>query len=296
MCHQHVEPGRAERANERNPATFEGPCCSAHVLPCAAGDPRRSPGPGAGLERPRILGQERAELREHGARGPGCGRRAGRSGLGPEAPRFGPASPGWAQVTGRCAPGPRGHGVRALGSFSACSRRARVDTGPGAHISRVPSTVFRPACTARRVTLRGLVLEPIGRGRAGQMASLRNGPRASAVPKTSGGTQPWTVHQGRTAPRTPRRTGTESWVFAGKMRVSVQLAYKVPVLGPQDRHFLHVPRRLRPAPSWPSCAPAGPPTRMSTRVEGLGRRAPRVVCAVRGNLCFGRVRATHLKV
>lgn len=26
------------------------------------------------------------------------------------------------------------------------------------------------------------------------------------------------------------------------MRVSVQLAYKVPVLGPQDRHFLHTPR------------------------------------------------------
>lgn len=123
------------------------------------------------------------------ARGPGCGRRAGRSGLGPEAPRFGPASPGWAQVTGRCAPGPRGHSVRALGSFSACSRRARVDTGPGAHISRVPSTVFRAACTARRVILRGLVLEPIRRGRAGQMASLRNGPRASAVPRTSGWTQ-----------------------------------------------------------------------------------------------------------
>lgn len=47
MCHQHVELGRTERANERNPATFEGPCCSAHVLSCAAGGPAAVPRSGS---------------------------------------------------------------------------------------------------------------------------------------------------------------------------------------------------------------------------------------------------------
>lgn len=46
------------------------------------------------------------------------------------------------------------------------------------------------------------------------------------------------------APRPRRRAGAEGWVFAGEMRVSVQLAYKVPVLGPQDRQLLRAPGRL----------------------------------------------------
>lgn len=60
---------------------------------------------------------------------------------------------------------------------------------------------------------------------------------------------------GLSAPRTPRRTGAEGWVFAGEMRVSVQLAYKVPVLGPQDRRLLRCPR----------------PSLASTRVRPSGR-------------------------
>lgn len=45
MCHQHVETDRAERASERNPATFEGPRNGAHVLPGAAGSCGDPPGP-----------------------------------------------------------------------------------------------------------------------------------------------------------------------------------------------------------------------------------------------------------
>lgn len=106
MCHQHVVPGRVERASERNPATLEGPCCSAHVLPCAAGGPRRSPRSGSRSGEAGGSSARRApSYGNSGARGPGCGHRVGRSGLGPEAPQFGPASPGWAQVTGRRAPG-----------------------------------------------------------------------------------------------------------------------------------------------------------------------------------------------
>lgn len=115
------------------------------------------------------------------------------------------------------------------------------------------------------------------------MASLRNCPRAKSGRRDSCPGQP--VVGGRTASGTPRRTGAESWVFAGKMRVSVQLAYKVPVLGPQDRHFLHSPRRPQPAPSWSSCAPAGPPPPMSIGIEATGKAcAAGCLCGFGGNL------------
>lgn len=137
----------------------------------------------------------------------------------------------------------------------------------------VPCTASLAACAARRVTLRGLVSETSGRrpGGAGgffaklflNLGSAESG-RLDSCPGQPVG--------GRTASRTPRRTGAESWVFAGKMRVSVQLAYKVPVLGSQDRHFLHAPRPPpKPTLSWSSCAPAGPPPPMSTGVELTGK-------------------------
>lgn len=66
--------------------------------------------------------------------------------------------------------------------------------------------------------------------------------------RAGGRTQPREARRGRAAPGTPRQMGAEGWVFAGEMRVSDQLAYKVPVLGPRDQRLLHGPRP-RPASS-----------------------------------------------
>lgn len=92
MCHQHVEADRAQRASERNTATFEGPRSSAHVLHGGAGTLRRSSGPGAGLERPGTLGRECTKVREHRGTRPQLRPRCGRK--QPGSPRLGPASPG----------------------------------------------------------------------------------------------------------------------------------------------------------------------------------------------------------
>lgn len=176
----------------------------------------------------------------------------------------------------------------ALGSFRASSPCAPVDMGwgaaGGAHSRRLlHCPLSRAACAARRVTLRGLVSESSGPkpgGAGGFFAKLSPSLRSAKSGRPDSGLGQPVV--GRTASRTPRRTGAESWVFAGKMRVSVQLAYKVPVLGPQDRHFLHAPRCPKPAPSWSSCSPAGPPPPMSSRVESTGKACAAGICAVSG--------------
>lgn len=204
--------------------------------------------------------------------------------MGSEAPRFGPASPAGL-----------GAGNRAARSWASRARRASAGKFLGvqpsrsggfragdAHLlprpqHRLSGRVRCASCNPSRAGFGARGPRPGGAGGffAERSLSLRG---AKIERRDSAPGSP----SGRTAPRTPKRTGAESWVFAGKMRVSVQLAYKVPVLGPQDRHFLHAPRRPKPAPSWSSCAPAGPPPPMSTRVEGLGRRAPRGVSAVWG--------------
>lgn len=204
--------------------------------------------------------------------------------MGSEAPRFGPASPAGL-----------GAGNRAARSWASRARRASAGKflgvqpsrsggfrAGGAHLlprpqHRLSGRVRCASCNPSRAGFGARGPRPGGAGGffAERSLSLRG---AKIERRDSAPGSP----SGRTAPRTPKRTGAESWVFAGKMRVSVQLAYKVPVLGPQDRHFLHAPRRPKPAPSWSSCVPAGPPPPMSTRVEGLGRRAPRGVSAVWG--------------
>lgn len=149
----------------------------------------------------------------------------------------------------------------------------------------VPSTASLAECAARRVTLRGLVSETSGRrpGGAGgffaklflNLRSAKSGRRDSCPGQPVGG---------RTASRTPRRTGAESWVFAGKMRVSVQLAYKVPVLGSQDRHFLHAPRPPPRSPPFlgPRALRLGPHLPCQPEWNRLERCEPRDVCEVWG--------------
>ena len=92
----------------------------------------------------------------------------------------------------------------------------------------------------------------------------------------------------------PRRAGAESWVFAGEMRVSVQLAYKVPVLGPRDRRLLLALHRFLPGGrelgaqagqgARPGRTSRGPHWR-----GGVARHARREFCAeVRGIPGLGR--------
>lgn len=68
-----------------------------------------------------------------------------------------------------------------------------------------------------------------------------------------------------------RRAGVEGWVFAGEMRVSVQLAYKVPVLGPRDRRLLRAPGPR--ASSVPGLGPGPWPGRhlLGPRWSGVGK-------------------------
>lgn len=86
----------------------------------------------------------------------------------------------------------------------------------------------------------------------------------------------------------PRRAGAEGWVFAGEMRVLIQLAYKVPVLGPQDRRLLFSPPRLSPpgGRELGSQVGQGPRPGRTSRIRsggGLARRARLGLCAeVRG--------------
>ncbi|XP_037666411.1 translation initiation factor IF-2-like [Choloepus didactylus] len=104
-----------------------------------------------------------------------------------------------------------------------------------------------------RVTLCGLDSESVAGDRAGRVASPvraawgKASAGQSAVRRAGGWTQLEKARRGVARTRT-LRMGAEGWVFAGEMRVSVQLAYKVPVLGPQDRRCLGAPRP-RPASS-----------------------------------------------
>lgn len=172
--------------------------------------------------------------------------------------------------------------MRALGSFSACSPGARLHMEPGAtgdaHLPRPQRCLWclvcRVSCNPSRVGFgaRGRRLGGAG-GFVMKLSPSRlgakTGRRDSAPGSPVGGARHPELQDGK---------GAESWVFAGKMRLSVQLAYKVPVLGP---HFLHSPRMPRPAPSWSSCAPAGP----GGCQYGLGK-----------SLCFRKEISTHLRV
>lgn len=102
--------------------------------------------------------------------------------------------------------------------------------------------------------------------------------------------------------RNPRRAGAESWVFAGEMKVSVQLAYKVPVLGPQDRRLLLVPRRFLPGgrelgSQGGAGTRGGPHLAGPHRRRGGGARSPRVVCGrFEGSLRLAGAVGTHSEV
>lgn len=122
---------------------------------------------------------------------------------------------------------------------------------PQLSVSACTPAARTPPRARCRVTLRGLVSEPSGRGRASRMPPL--GDAAWGKPRISDEQSAWKAGsriQSQEARRgrspNPRRAGAESWVFAGEMRVSVQLAYKVPVLGPRDRRLLLAPHRFLP--------------------------------------------------
>lgn len=109
-------------------------------------------------------------------------------------------------------------------------------------------------------------------------------PRASVETsawKAGGRIQPQEARRGRSP--NLRRAGAESWVFAGEMKVSVQLAYKVPVLGPQDRRLLLAPRRFLPG-GRELGAQGGAGTRAGPHLAGPhrrrdgGARSPRALC------------------
>lgn len=199
MCHQHVEPGRAERASERNPATFEGSCGSAHVLPGSVGAPWRSPGPGAGLERPRILGRARTELQEHRGARAGLRQPCGSKQLGSRG----------AAVRSRLAG--LGTGNRAARSWASRARRAGAGKFLGVQPSRTGgyeaggARLPRPQhCLLGRVRCASYNPAKAGFGArrprsGGAGGFLRNVRRASAVPRTGGGTQSGAAHLGSTA-------------------------------------------------------------------------------------------------
>lgn len=155
----------------------------------------------------------------------------------------------------------------------------------------LPSPVPRPAPgqlvvawklphAERRVTLPELVQARgprsggagvfFGRRRLGETRSLG---RATRRGKRAAGLSLREPILGAPASRTPRRAGAEDWVFAGEMRVSIQLAYKVPVLGCRDRWLLQAPCRLSPrspelsaqAEKW---TPAGLPSLESALERG----------------------------
>ncbi|XP_027373860.1 uncharacterized protein LOC113877689 [Bos indicus x Bos taurus] len=100
----------------------------------------------------------------------------------------------------------------------------------------------------------------------------------------------------------PRRVGAESWVFAGEMKVSVQLAYKVPVLGPQDRRLLLAPRRFLPGgrelgSQGGAGSRAGPHLAGPHRRRGGGARSPRALCGrFEGSLRLAGAVGTHSEV
>lgn len=125
-------------------------------------------------------------------------------------------------------------------------------------------------------------------------------PRASAETsawKEGGRIQPQEARRGRSP--NPRRAGAESWVFAGEMKVSVQLAYKVPVLGPQDRRLLLAPRRFLPG-GRELGAQGGAGTRAGPHLAGPhrrrdgGARSPRALCGrFEGSLRLAGAVGTH---
>lgn len=92
----------------------------------------------------------------------------------------------------------------------------------------------------------------------------------------------------------PRRAGAEGWVFAGEMRVLIQLAYKVPVLGPQDRRLLFSPSRLSPPRRARARLPGGPGTPAGPYfADPLWRwagkaRSPRALCGGSRDPCAWR--------
>ncbi|XP_066220483.1 collagen, type I, alpha 1b-like [Saccopteryx leptura] len=89
--------------------------------------------------------------------------------------------------------------------------------------------------------------------------------------KRAAGPHPRETVRGASAPRTPRRAGAEGWVFAGEMRMSVQLAYKVPVLGSRDRRLLRAPgpRKLSAgARTWTLAAPPPPRSTLERGWQG----------------------------
>lgn len=153
-----------------------------------------------------------------------------------------------------------------------------------------PSCSGRPGrCRVeRRGTLPGWFRSPVGRGGAGaffggrgseETRSLGLAARARAV--KSGRPAPTQGRPVRGAPapqlRTTRRAGAEGWVFAGEMRVSVQLAYKVPVLGSRDRRLLRAPgpRELSAqAGTWPVARGRAASSRVHSG-EGVARHARR---------------------
>lgn len=153
-------------------------------------------------------------------------------------------------------------------SFSACNSRAlgwRCGVGDG----WVPTPPPRPALS---LGLRPVAWRPRHRtscnpswaglgalgprsGGAGaflgghRLGKTRSVGRAERLGKRAVGSSSKKPVGDAPAPRPRRRAGAEGWVFAGEMRVSVQLAYKVPVLGPQDRQILRAPGRLGRSPA-----------------------------------------------
>lgn len=104
-----------------------------------------------------------------------------------------------------------------------------------------PHAELRASCNPSRAGFRARGLRSGGaaaffRGRSlGKTQSVGG---AARVGKRAAGPSPREPVRGAPAPRTTRRAGAEGWVFAGEMRVSVQLAYKVPVLGSRDPRLL----------------------------------------------------------